>query len=259
MADININTAMPTQTEAVKPQPVRTETVKESVEAERTQPQSTQTSETEPREENIVSVSEHGDTVAVSDEGEELNELAQTTSISEVDRERSAAEILKEQAKVRQAESERILEEQLSENEGVSERTSGARQTENAEGVEENFEAQSVVSYNTYSDQQLEQMYLKGEISRIDYQNEMESREAEDEAEAEESEEFGREMSGINAIGRKMENDINAISTAYNSDNASGITAQQRLAAMEGLDNAQQASEETLARRAEEDFQVSIS
>ena len=46
--------------------------------------------------------------------------------------------------------------------------------------------------------------------------------------------------------------------STYESDNDSGISAQERLAAMEGLDR-QIASDETLARRAEEDFQVSIS
>ena len=197
--------------------------------------------------ENVVAVSDHGDTVAVSDEGEELNDLAQTTSVSamsdEEDKE-SAAEILMEQSEAMSEETQKILQSQQEE----------IRQIED----EENFETAAAASYNAYSDQQLEQMYLKGEISRIDYQREMESRDAAEEANGEENEEFSEEMSGLSAIENQTANSMNAIQTAYASDSTT-MSAQERLGAMENLDENMNADENALERRAEQDFQVSIS
>lgn len=96
------------------------------------------------------------------------------------------------------------------------------------------------------SDDRLEQMYLQGEISRYDYETEIESREAEREQRAEDSGAFSDRMNRLDAVGRQTDNNAEAIRDATSGQASDTLTAEQRLDMIEDLqqDNTQRARRE---------------
>ncbi len=195
---------------------------------------------------HVVAVSEHGDTVQVSDEANAASEQ------NEVEEETSAAQILKEQNEAAA----------LSEEENVQE----AVESKNRIEEEENFEAEST-GYSGVTDGELEEMYLEGDISRDDYEKEVEEREAESEDRITRAEEM-QEKENINteemlesvSEGEETKRAMGAVNTAFESDNET-LSANTRVDITEAAQNTTRPglSDEELEQRQLQDFQISIS
>lgn len=195
----------------------------------------------------IVSVSEDGDTVAVAREAIETEEKEGTVterddedarasaSAIEAERERVAVEI-----EAPEIEPIELPEATKEANEAAIEEAKEATDTETA--------SQQIISFAGYTDSQIEQMYLDGEISQADYNQEIESREQRLENIEVSNDELSRNMNSIDSAGRNAEQMGNAIETAYSDKASATLTADQR---MEAIENLAQRNEET-ARRTED-------
>ena len=86
----------------------------------------------------------------------------------------------------------------------------------------------------------LEQMYLKGEISKIDYDKEMESREEIREAEGIDNAQFSNEMTGAAVLQESGQRDLQEIETAFSPEANNNLSGEQRMEILETLE-AQQA------------------
>lgn len=110
----------------------------------------------------------------------------------------------------------------------------GRREAEQEEEEEEYN--QKLASYNGISDQRLEQMYLQGEISRMDYDKEMEAREERREAENAGAEQFSNEMTGMSVLEESGKLDLSQIQTAFSPEANDTISAEDRMAIIETMD-----------------------
>lgn len=152
--------------------------------------------------ENVVSVSEDGDTVQVSDEGsDKLNTKAFE--------EEEFVNASYDPAKLAFPERQEFIISPYNDNESdisISDNTN------------ENTYSPSITSFTGYTDAQLEQLYLKGDISRFDYDQEIEAREAQRE-EAEDSNRNMNEqvMGAVNGMERASQ-DAEQIKTAFGSE-----------------------------------------
>ena len=116
--------------------------------------------------------------------------------------------------------------------------TGAATAEQTAEAAEEEDDAavqQTSTNFAGISDDRLEQMYLRGEISRYDYETEIESREAEREQLAEDRDAFSERMNELEGVGRKTENGAEAIRDATSERANDTLTAEQRLDIIENL------------------------
>ncbi|MBQ9633083.1 MAG: hypothetical protein IJV04_09280, partial [Lachnospiraceae bacterium] len=97
----------------------------------------------------------------------------------------------------------------------------------------------------------LVQMYLRGEISRYDYETEIDAREAEREQERMESNTaISQDMNNIDRIGRETASGAAAIREATSENANDNLTAEQRLDALDALRN------NTREARREEDEKI---
>ncbi|MCR5665828.1 MAG: hypothetical protein K6G01_03260 [Eubacterium sp.] len=140
--------------------------------------------------ENVVSVSEDGDTVQVSPEGNEKLDV-----------------------KVVRAETE-------TDDEPVNNEESGVQDFH-------------IVSYAGMSNQQLEQLYQQGKISRHDYETQMEVREERVESQQSENSQETEEMAGYSALSEEADRMGEAIKEAYEETANDTIDAQIRMQAVE--------------------------
>ncbi len=234
--------------------------------------------------ENVVSRSEDGDTVQVSDDGEK--ELTDSRSGSVVELERMAAEEPRDERTaeedielqtvstpeiepIKAPEIEPIevpeiepIEVELPETEAAAAATATTapeteeqpvRETESDTNVREN-----ITSFAGYSDQQVEQMYLEGEISQNTYNREIERREDVRAAESADSTRLNETMGGLEAESKRVERADFAIETAIESGNEK-ISVDERLKAIDSTITERQDT----ARRQEEagrlwDYQLQV-
>ena len=173
--------------------------------------------------ENVVSVSEDGDTVQVSDEGSrELDESASGTVISQTDREPETSRFEED------IEIEPITPPEITPIEApeIASETAAAEETESAD--------RDITSFAGYTDQQVEQMYLEGEISQNDYNNEIARREEMEASEREEREQLSRDMGRLDERASRNEMADFAIENAVESGNDK-IGLNERLQAVDSL------------------------
>lgn len=239
---------------------------------------------TERELENVVSVSEDGDTVQASPKSvEKLTEEASVRKIAgeendqrdtavrpeanfRTDDEDDRAEKLAEQkerteeaARERKEEMlERVEEEQKrraevmekieDQNEPKAERVPATRE-QAAEPVRvdvgENSPERKVTSYAGVTDQQLEQMYLKGTISKYDYDTELSSRAERQESAERNSREFNQNSAEMIGAANQTRQNFNAIEDAYDNQDE---TADEARKATERLD-AMSAVQQTMERQ----------
>ncbi len=214
--------------------------------------------------EDVIAVSEDGDTVQASETSRERLE-EDAFGHMEVRQDQNPAGSVTEEAMARSAETalegtetqQAIMEsvEEARINTGLTEeaiaqsteRTLGGTSrteeaieagNERAEQEEEEEEyTQKLQNYQGISDMKLEQMYLQGEISKIDYDQEMESREAEREAESENNATFGNQMTGAAVLEESGQRDLQQIETAFSDEaNNNTISAEDRMEIIETLD-----------------------
>ena len=93
-----------------------------------------------------------------------------------------------------------------------------------------------ITSFAGYSDSELKQLYLKGDISQIDYNQEMEARASRKESKAEESKSFN--TSTVESIGKlsQIERDANTVDIIENEETSSTIPDEIRLQALQNFD-----------------------
>lgn len=118
-------------------------------------------------------------------------------------------------------------------------RTEQAIEAGNKKADEEEAEEeylQKLSSYQGISDMRLEQMYLQGEISKTDYDQEMESRKEEREAESEEDAAFENKMTGAAVLMDGAQRDLDQITTAFSDEANNTISAEDRMEIIETLD-----------------------
>lgn len=214
--------------------------------------------------EDVIAVSKDGDTVQASEKSiERLEEDA--FGHMEVRRDQTAADDITQEAIAKSEETalegtetqqaiaesreETLLSNTRTEEaiEASTERTlNGTSRTEEAieagneraeeEEAEEAYE-QKLQSFQGISDMKLEQMYLQGEISKIDYDQEMESREEAREAEDQENTQFGNQMAGAAVLQEAGQRDLQQIETAFSGEaNNNTISGADRMEIIETLD-----------------------
>lgn len=214
--------------------------------------------------EDVISVSKDGDTVQASEKSiERLEEDA--FGHMEIRRDQTAAEDITQEAIAQSAETalegtetqqaiaqsrdETILNDTRTEEaiEESTERTlNGTSRTEEAieagneraeeEEAEEAY-VQKLQNFEGISDMKLEQMYLQGEISKIDYDQEMESREEAREAEDQDNAQFGNQMAGAAVLQEAGQRDLQQIETAFSDEaNDNMMSGAERMEIIETLD-----------------------
>ncbi len=211
--------------------------------------------------ENLVSVSDDGDTVQVSRESETRLEDAQTSQVV-IKQEREAlnqadqanwtnpsdhAEFMKpeeEDFALEKEQEEEEMQEELAPS-ITEQRVENAKKTEAREEMrEEAIEASEArtapsqngsVSYTGVSDSELERMYLTGEISRLDYDQEMEAREEQEEAQAAENSQTQEQFRTALEAGTEVEMTEETMAGAYGQESSDTIPASARVAAMQAL------------------------
>ena len=105
--------------------------------------------------------------------------------------------------------------------------------TEASESKE--YEA-DITSYIGYSDAELKQMYLEGDISQIDYNQEMEAREARRDAEASENDQFNKSISDDIAKLSDVAQTEKTVKAIENGDTSSTIPDEIRIQALQNFD-----------------------
>ncbi len=90
-------------------------------------------------------------------------------------------------------------------------------------------------TYNGYTDAQLEQMYIKGEISRNDYDREMDARKERAEEIQSGNREFNREMAAEIAAEELTTRQGEEVKTVYSPDSSDVLTAKTRDDILTGL------------------------
>lgn len=132
--------------------------------------------------------------------------------------------------------------------EAKAERTSATR-PEPAEPVRvdvgENSPERKITSFAGMTEQQLEQMYLKGTISKYDYDTELSSREERQEAAEQNSREFNQNSAEMIGIMGQTRQNFNAIEDAFDNPNKSADEARQANERLEAMNKVQ----ETMSRQ----------
>ncbi len=209
--------------------------------------------------ENVVAVSKDGDTVQVSEEGTDRlanaeRKVADNTLGEEsfgrvtVRGEKAADNELitgSETSDRMTADSQKSYRE-ISDSQRSDTQTAGTLTDNKLSGDEEAAKKADITSYAGYTDSQMEQLYLRGDISKIEYDLEMEDREQEREAASVSDNQFSKDMAyNINGINQTMK-DAKAIDTALANDSAEEpLRADERLKMIEKLDGNIKKAEES--------------
>ncbi|MCR5774349.1 MAG: hypothetical protein K6G42_04630 [Lachnospiraceae bacterium] len=118
-------------------------------------------------------------------------------------------------------------------------RTEQAIEIGNQRADEEEAEEEynnKIETYNGVSDMRLEQMYIQGEISKTDYDKEMEAREERREAENADDSRFSNQMTGAAVLEERGERDLEQIETAFSPEANDTIAGEDRMEILAALD-----------------------
>ncbi len=213
----------------------------------------------EERLENVIAVSEDGDTVQASEESrsklesEEEDRDAASESVkppvdddqdNDQDNDQAAFDkgkiVVTESTvndRIEEENEERERRQQILEDISLSsERAMSVRDLFKAaadrspnETVKQEEQFQKVNSFTGYSDAQLQQMYRKGEISRQEYDREIDSREEKREKEQEEQKDLNREVTGEARLLEENEREGRSIKIAFSEDASDTIRPEDRV------------------------------
>ena len=110
-----------------------------------------------------------------------------------------------------------------------------SREDVTEESETEEYEA-DITSYIGYSDSELKQMYLEGDISQIDYNREMEARKAREEAEASENDKFNKDIAHNISKLSELAQTEKTVKQIENGDTSSTIPDEIRIQALQNFD-----------------------
>jgi hypothetical protein len=222
--------------------------------------------------ENLVSVSEDGDTVQVSEEGKELLEEEQfgQVELKNLEEEEKVDSESKEVIMERESRTKAIMEENLKEKRVAEERNSESamkeviqKQQETKERIKEqikevdeadeadekeaaeerraSMEKESLVDIpvSTFArtESELQQLFLKGEISRDEMDRAIEAKEEIKDSRRDAEEKFSRESTVVIKMSQKQKNDETEIRQIYSPDASETIDAATRAGIMESLED----------------------
>lgn len=257
----------------------------------------------EEERENVIAVSEDGDTLQVEGENADISnediggvtvlspaasqalppeteeieaaEVMTTASaplpeppVSEVVIEAETQDVIAEaveaEEELEDSAAEQTLEEDLAAAEGTAAEQTLEAQFASVEGTtaeqtaandilaqgEGTAAGQPSPDFTGISDARLEQMYLRGEISRNDYETEIEARKERREQQNQEDEQINNRMNTIERVGRRAEQNFTAIEEAVSDEANDTLTAEQRLDIIQDLqqDNTKEAQREEESR-----------
>ena len=186
--------------------------------------------------ENVVSRSEDGDTLQVSEDGateqKESTDGAVLSKTEETETDRTAEEDIAIEP-VEAPEIEPIEVPEIEAAEEVSSAEEAALKEEAAAEASEE-EASNITSFVGYTDQQVQQMYIEGEISQNDYNNEIARREEERQSRMEELDKLGSDMGRLREADSRVGRADFAIEKATESGN-DRIGLNERLQAVDDV------------------------
>lgn len=215
---------------------------------------------------DVIAVSRDGDTVQATDKSRErlaedafghMEVKEETVTTGEVTDEAIAERV---QTAIEGTESQQTIAESVNErlafgtrtdeaiSESVDRTLNGTSRTEQAieagdkradqEEAEKEYN-EKLASYQGISDMKLEQMYLQGEISKIDYDQEMESREEIREAEGQESAQFSGQMTGAAVLEQNGQRELRELETAFSPESNDNISSNDRMEILQTLETQQ--------------------
>lgn len=192
--------------------------------------------------EDVVAVSEFGDTVQVSEEGKGhlVQEQNPDGSVK--------ANVLREN----ELENFSIFPQAADEEEEEAEALSDAE----ASGAED-FEISSS-TYKLYTDARLEQMYLKGEISRYDYETEVERREQEEQESEDRQESVTSTVKESDSHMQSVNRTEDAIEMALSDQASQATDPKMRLDIMQKLDQLVEMNQEQEKQEEQKQLQLQV-
>ena len=197
--------------------------------------------------ENIVSVSEDGDTVQVSEKGQaELEDKEHVRVVAD-------SETRQENYAVKQENFDVSADVKKAAADDKDEEAKKAGIVQEDDDEDKPAASKKIMSFSGYTDAQVEQLYRKGEISRYDYEKEMTKREEQLEKKLETGHAFSEEMSENIQTQETAERRSNAVEMAYAADASDTLSPQTRVDAVLQMEELGQEQQE------EQRFQVQFS
>ncbi len=119
------------------------------------------------------------------------------------------------------------------------------REREEREEAREEAEVKraEMTNFVGYTDSELEQLYLKGEISKQKYDQEMESRKEQEEAEAGDAREFSKELGSMSASQNAGER-LAQVMNAFSPDANNTVSPEDRIRAIQAAEQGRQQEDE---------------
>ncbi len=237
MADLNVS-MIGVNTERIQPRPTEETSVKAAEKLiELNKDESSRKEHIKEVLEDVISVSKDGDTAQASknakDKLEESKDIGDVKDITEKadaakeNAEKTKAKIAEDKARAEAAKrKEELLVKKEPAKPVANESKAKAKQSD-------------VKSYDSYTDAQLRQMYIKGDISRYDYDHEISSRQENNDIK---SSEAADEKVFREGIVRALKNENKAelsssnIERAYEEDSNENMKAEQRMAMIDAAD-----------------------
>ena len=97
-------------------------------------------------------------------------------------------------------------------------------------------ESQDITSYASYSDSELKLLYLKGDISQIDYNQEMDARAARRDSETAEAKTFNNDVASSISKLSQVDRDANTVELIENGETSPTIPDEVRIQALQNFD-----------------------
>ncbi|MCR5789275.1 MAG: hypothetical protein K6G83_05230 [Lachnospiraceae bacterium] len=187
---------------------------------------------------NVVSVSKDGDTVQVSDESaKKLNDDAfgrmDIIGRDEEQIEKNTIESGLTSPEVAKLADTNVLQKNAADRVKDEEKTEDFKiQSEDDKGDAK----PQITSYAGYTENQLEQMYLKGDLSKQDYDKAVEAKEKQKEAIKEEDSETTKKLSGLVTMEDQQDKDAEELTDIFGPYTSDTFTEKERADILETLD-----------------------
>lgn len=164
--------------------------------------------------ENVVSVSEDGDTVQVDPKTENVAAMANEGAVTQ---RQSAAESLRE----KEREDQRLRDEAA------------------------NDQSQQITSFAGFTVSQIEQLYQQGRISRQDYERQLQIRQERTQSAMDSNSQNSENLARIDSANNRAQMDAQAIRSAFgdNSNDNAAASATERMTAMQRIQDNNQSRE----------------
>ena len=185
--------------------------------------------------EDLVAVSEYGDTLQVSEEGHELSEAGAYTADTKKDVD---AQDTKQSIDTQEAEVIAFpTKKEEPANFNIDTKASQDEEIDMGPMFEDKEEktADAPTSFAGYTKSQLNQMYLKGEISQYKYETEIEKRNEETQGDISQNKEASDDIGKMVSVATSTKRDEIELTNIFADDTSDKISDKNRMAAIDGL------------------------